>query len=90
MVRSTVHGDYRARVRTTVTLEPDVAAEVEAVRRREGLGISEVVNRLIRAGMVREKPAYRYVDRSTALGLKVDITNIGEVLDLLDTVDHEG
>ena len=90
MVRSTVHDEYHLRMRTTFTLEPDVAAEVEAVRRREGLGISEAVNRLIRAGMVREKPAYRYVDRSTALGLKVDVTNIGEVLDMLDAVDHEG
>lgn len=76
-------------MRTTFTLEPDVAAEVEAVRRRDGLGISEAVNRLIRAGMVSQRPVYRYVDRSTALGLKVDITNIGEVLDLLDDADQE-
>lgn len=77
-------------MRTTFTLEPDVAAEVEAVRRREGLGISEAVNRLIREGLVSKKPTYRYVDRSTALGLKVDVTNIGEVLDLLDDVDRAG
>lgn len=75
-------------MRTTFTLEPDVAAEVEAVRRRDGLGISEAVNRLIRAGMIGEKPTYRYVDRSRPMGAKVDITNIGDVLDLLD--DDQG
>lgn len=75
-------------MRTTFTLEPDVAAEVEAVRRRDGVGISDAVNRLIRAGMVREKPVYRYVDRSRAMGAKVDLTNIGDVLDLLDDDDR--
>lgn len=84
VVRITVHDEYHPCMRTTFTLEPDVAAEVEAVRRREGLGISEVVNRLIRAGMVREKPVYRYVNEPVAMNLRVDVTNIGEVLDLLD------
>lgn len=76
--------EYADAMRTTFTLEPDVAAEVEAVRRREGVGISEAVNRLIRAGMVREKSTYRYVNEPVALNARVDLSDIGEVLDLLD------
>lgn len=39
-------------MRTTFTLDDDVVSEVERLRREEGIGISEAVNRLIRLGMV--------------------------------------
>jgi hypothetical protein len=71
-------------MRTTFTLDDDVAAAVEAVRREEGIGISDAVNRLIRAGMVAPTRRAPYRHRSSDLGLKVDVSNIGEVLDLLD------
>ena len=71
-------------MRTTVTLEADVAAAVERARREADVGVSEAVNRLIRAGLtVREQPA-PYVHETHELGLKVDVANIGEVLDLLE------
>jgi len=76
-------------MRTTFTLEDDVAAEVERMRREEGLGISEAVNRLIRRGLVTPKQRTPYVHESYDMGIKVDVTNIGEVLDLLDQVDEE-
>lgn len=54
-------------MRRTVTLDPDVAAEVERLRREEGLGLSEAVNKLARFGMMpREPPAY--IHRSYPLG----------------------
>ncbi len=72
-------------MRTTFTLDDDVAAEVDRLRREEGLGISEAVNRLIRSGLAsRHQPRTDFVARSFPLGAKVDVTNIGEVLDLLD------
>jgi hypothetical protein len=71
-------------MRTTFTLDDDVVAAVEELRRNEGLGISEAVNRLIRAGMVAPAKRARYRHRASDLGLKVDVSNIGEVLDLLD------
>jgi hypothetical protein len=76
-------------MRTTFTLDDDVAAEVERVRREEGIGISEAVNRLIRQGLVRPKERTRFVPRSSNMGIKVDVSNIGEVLDLLDQYDAE-
>lgn len=71
-------------MRTTFTLDDDVAAAVELLRREEGLGLSEAVNRLIRAGMVGPKRRSTYRHRDADLGLRVDVTDIGAVLDLLD------
>lgn len=73
-------------MRTTFTLDDDVAAEVERLRREEGLGLSEAVNHLIRAGLAQPARRARYRHRSADLGLKVDVTDIGAVLDLLDDV----
>jgi metal-responsive CopG/Arc/MetJ family transcriptional regulator len=71
-------------MRTTLTLDDDVVAALDALRRREGLGLSEAVNRLIRAALARPAETATYVHRSHDLGITVDVTNIGEVLDLLD------
>ena len=72
-------------MRTTVSLDPDIEAEVERLRRDEGVGLSEAVNLLARRGLARGKRPARYVHRSTDLGITVDVTNIGDVLDLLDS-----
>jgi hypothetical protein len=71
-------------MRTTFTLDDDVAAAVEKLRREEGLGLSEAVNRLARSGMVRPGRRNPYRHRTSPLGLRVDINNIGPVLELLD------
>ncbi|WP_298889817.1 ribbon-helix-helix protein, CopG family [uncultured Serinicoccus sp.] len=72
-------------MRTTITLSDDVAAEVERLRRERGMGPSEAVNALARRGMAAaDEPVLHYEHHSTQLGLKVDVRNIGEVLDLLD------
>lgn len=75
-------------MRTTITVAADVAAEMERLRRDEGLGPSEALNRLARRGMARRpESATPYVHRSADLGLKVDVRDIGAVLDLLDDPD---
>lgn len=72
-------------MRTTVTLADDVAAEVERLRRSQGLGPSEAVNELVRRGMARRAaPRVDYVHVSESVGLAVDVANIAEVLELLD------
>lgn len=63
-------------------LEPDVAA-VEDLRRRRGIGLSEALDELARAGL-RDRTRQHFRQRSYAMGAKVDVGNIGEVLDLLD------
>lgn len=74
-------------MRTTFTLDDDVAAAVEKLRREEGIGISEAVNRLIRSGMLKPVKRHRYRHRSTDLGIKVDVSDIGAVLELLDDTE---
>ncbi|MBV9120334.1 MAG: CopG family transcriptional regulator [Chloroflexi bacterium] len=70
-------------MRTTVTLDDDVVAAVEQVRQQQRIGLSEAVNQLVRAGIQRpERRPYRH--RSSNVTLKVDVSNIGAVLDLLD------
>ncbi|MGV0749240.1 CopG family transcriptional regulator [Mycolicibacter heraklionensis] len=72
-------------VRTTVVIDSDVAAEIERLR-RQGLGISEALNLLARRGIAAQAsaPEYRYRHRTAPIGLKVDVSNVAEVLDLLD------
>ena len=74
-------------MRTTVTLDDDVAAVVEQRRRAEGTGVSETINRLVREGLAKPGTPSKYVHRSYAMGLKIDITDIGEVLAMLDEPD---
>ncbi|MBX7161482.1 MAG: ribbon-helix-helix protein, CopG family [Acidimicrobiia bacterium] len=71
-------------MRTTFTLDDDVAAEVERLRREEGIGISEAVNRLIRAGLVAPRKRAVYRNRGFDVGLKVDVADVASVLELLD------
>ncbi len=71
-------------MRTTVNLDSDVEAALEQLRRTEGLGPSEALNRLARKGLAVPTARLPYVHRSSSLGARCDLTNIGDVLDLLD------
>lgn len=71
-------------MRTTLTLADDVAAEVEKLRRSEG--ISDALNRLVRRGMATGIKRQPYRHKTAPIGIKIDVTNIGSVLDLLDDV----
>lgn len=82
-----VHQDVNYGMRTTVTLDSDVAAAVEQLRRERAIGLSEAVNELVRAGL-RVKPARQaFRQRTAPLGLRIDVSNVAEALDLLDTED---
>ncbi len=74
-------------MRTTLTLQEDVAAAVDRLRRSEGIGVSEAVNRLVRAGLARPQTPSLYELDSYAMEQKVDVSNIGDVIGLLDETD---
>lgn len=76
---------YHWFMRTTVVLDSDVAAEIARLR-REGLGVSEALNLLARRGMTSQRSvnAVKYQHRTSKIGLKVDVTDVADVLDLLD------
>lgn len=75
-------------MRTTVTLEDDVAAAVDRLRRERSIGFSEAVNELIRAGLLAKPPRRAFRQRSRAIGLRIDVTNVAEALETLEGPDH--
>ena len=79
---------YAGSVRTTVSLDDDVAAEVARLRRERGLGLSEAVNELVRAGMAASRVDYVYRHPVHDMGALVDLSNVADVLELLDDSDH--
>lgn len=71
-------------MRTTIEFDADTAKAVERLRREEGLGVSEAVNELIRRGMLPRDREARFEQRTAPLGLKIDVSNVAEALDVLD------
>lgn len=72
-------------MRTTVRLADDVAAAAEQLRRERHISLSDAVNELARAGLPRlHEPVPPFRQRTARLRAKVDLTNVGEVLDLID------
>jgi hypothetical protein len=72
-------------MRTTITLEPDVAAAVESLRREHHVGVSAAVNALIRSGLGRSDTAGEpFEQRTSSMGARIDVSNVAEALELLD------
>jgi hypothetical protein len=71
-------------MRTTINLDDDVAAAVERLRRERHLGVSEALNELARAGLRAKRPPKSFRQRSTPLGLRIDVTNVAEALEQLE------
>ena len=74
-------------VRTTVEFDADTARAVEALRRDRGMGASEAVNELIRRGMHPRPPVDPFRQRVHRLGLRIDVSNVAEALELLEGVE---
>lgn len=71
-------------MRTTVNLDADVERAVERLRRERGLGLSEAVNELARAGLLPNGNSERFEQRTSPMDARIDMTNIGEASELLD------
>ena len=63
-------------MRTTVTLDPDVAAQVQTLMRERGLTFKDAINQTLRAGFGRGGEAVAYRVPVGDLGLRpgVDLT----------------
>ena len=75
-------------MRTTVSLDDDVAAEVARLRREQGIGLSEAVNELVRTGIAASRVDYVYRHPVHDMGALVDLSNVADVLELLDDSDR--
>lgn len=71
-------------MRTTIALDPDVAAEVERLRRERSAGVSAVVNELIRRGLAAPPERARFVQTTSPMGARMDVSNVAEVLETID------
>ena len=76
-------------MRTTIRLDPEVAAAAERLRRERHIGLGEAVNELARAGLTQKWKPARFRQRTAGVGLRVDATDIAGTLELLDQYDAE-
>ncbi len=80
-------------MRTTLTLDDDVAAKLKDLCRRTGQSFKTVLNRILRDGLnVRklQKPDSPFRVKARALGLRkgVRLDNIADLLEQLDGPGH--
>lgn len=83
-------GHMMAFMRTTLTIDDDVAAEIEALRKRQGLSLRQAVDLLLRNGLRTEatKPKARaFRTRAVALGLRpgFDPAKLNQLADELES-----
>ena len=75
-------------MRTTVSLDDDVAAEVGRLRRERGVGLSAALNELARAGIAASQVDYVYRHPVHDMRALIDLSNVADVLELLDESDR--
>ena len=73
-------------MRTTVTLDEDVARAVEDLRLEQGLGTSAAVNSLVRRGLgQRVESGKPFRQRVSKMGpARIPLDNIGAALEVLE------
>lgn len=80
---------YDVLMRTTLTIEEDVAQEIQKLRRSQGLSLKSAVNQLLRAGLTagsKPVPAKPYRSRARPLGLRAgfDPARLNQAVDELE------
>ncbi|MCQ3808540.1 MAG: CopG family transcriptional regulator [Acidimicrobiia bacterium] len=71
-------------MRATVEFEDDTAQALAQLRSETGMGLSETVNVLVRRGLLAEEPSARFVQETHRLGIRIDVTNVADAIDLLE------
>jgi len=71
-------------MRTTVSLDEDVAAAAQRLREERHIGLSDAVNELIRAGLAAPARRAAFRQRTANLGLRVDVSSVADALERLD------
>lgn len=74
-------------MRTTIRLDPEVAAAAERLRAERQIGLGEAVNELARVGLAHKREPKHFQQRTADIGLKLDVTKIADTLELLDEYD---
>lgn len=76
-------------MRTTLTLDDDVAAKLKALARRSGRAFRDVVNEVLRQGLMSDRPAKRspFRVRTRSLGGLRPGLHPDSIADLLEQVE---
>ena len=75
-------------MRTTITLDKDVAAAVDRIRREEGIGLSQALNRIARAGLATREERRPFRQRTVNMDLLIDVSDVAEALELAEGPGH--
>lgn len=75
---------YACFMRTTLSLDDDVAAAVQRLRAERHIGLSDAVNELIRAGLAAPPRRAAFRQRTADLALRVDVSSVADALEHLD------
>lgn len=80
-------------MRTTLTLDDDVAAALERTMRESGGSFKETVNQALREGLARRRESAGvepFVVRARELGRVpgLDYSNVGELLEVAEGPEH--
>ena len=82
-------------MRTTVTLDDDLALRLEQLRAESGQSFKEVINEVIRIGLERRgfvetrQSEVRRPLKTLSLGPElIDVSNVAEALAILEGEDH--
>lgn len=62
-------------------------AAVEKARRERGLGLSEAVNDLVRAGLVQQRARAPVEVPAYDMGIGIDVSDIGEAIEQIERDD---
>lgn len=82
-------------MRTTLTLDKDVAAQLEQLRKQRGVAFRTLVNDALRQGLlaltIKPKPSGKFKTNSVSLGrcLIGNVDNVAEVLALAEGEDFK-
>ncbi|MFN8584240.1 MAG: CopG family transcriptional regulator [Dehalococcoidia bacterium] len=78
-------------MRTTLTLDDDVAKLLEDARRKTGASLRQLVNEALRSSLEGRKPAtpQRYSTKAVSLG-RPHLEHMDDVADALAAVEGEG
>jgi hypothetical protein len=77
-------------MRTTLTIDDDVAIALERLRKKRDIGLKELVNDILRRGLKdmktpsKPRPVFRTTSVSLGPSRLPDIDNIGEVLAIVE------
>lgn len=86
---------YTPLMRTTITLEDDVAARLTALQRQTGQSFKDIVNHTLRVGLERQsgrraapRPRFKVVARKLGVHPGLNYANVGELLEQIEGPAH--